>query len=219
MTRMKVTLPLFAGLALAFGASSVGASELVNLKPLVKDAIASNPGMEVIVPVIEEFDDNADFYPDRITVKFRVYAAGTLQKLLTTPQRRFNPPANPCQNPSFTDWDWEADFIGEDNISTGISLVFEVECSESGGGFEEGYGTFVYVANTGTTGSGWAKTWSREAAAFDLVDWDDDGTLEVMVVLAHEVGNTETLRYVFLRKGNGVVESDRSYTAVKTFND
>ena len=219
MTRIARASFLSAGFVAMLSLNSAGAGELISTKPLLKDAVASNPGNEIIMPVLGEFDDNGDDYADRLTFKFKVFGAGTTTKLLTTPQKKFVTPQSPCTNPQFNDWDWDLEFFGEDGSHTGMILSFFVECHDNADGFfKEDYGTFVYVADTTQAGSAWGKSYGPEAVSADFVDWDNDGNNEVKIVLVTEGDTDEKLRVIFLKKGSGAVESDKKYTILQTWD-
>ena len=217
MPMKKLTLTLVSSLALMFTAGTASASGLINAKPLMKELMNGSPGLEMVVPLIEEVDSNQDNYPDKIKVRFRVYAGGTTNNLLSTVQRNFTPPAAPCQNWQWLDWDWDVDFIGEEGKWTGMVLYYYVECQEIEGGIEEAEAAFVYMAKTSDTGTSWAKSWNRWMISAHIDDWDNDAQEEVSVILGVESNNTEKFRVIHMKKTSGNVESDKSYTGVKAF--
>lgn len=218
MARLKKILPILACLALPFAFNSAGADDFIDTKALLKDAVVANGGNEFIAPLFVEIDNNADFYPDKITVRFRVYTAGSLNKLFATPRKNFTPPAQPsCANAFYEDWDWEPTFFGENNTHTGVGIQFLAEC-ENSNTHKEAHGAFVYVADTRAGGSGWAKTWNQELLSVDFVDWDNDQQDEVKVVLGVLTNSEFKLRVIFLDKLTGAIEADRKYTVLQSFD-
>jgi hypothetical protein len=218
MGRLNKILPILACLALPFAFSSAGADEFIDTKPLLKDAVAGSQGLEFVAPLFVEIDNDQDFYPDKITAKFKVYTAGSTNRLFNTPQKAFNPPAQPsCANAFYDDWDWLPTFFGENNTHTGVGIQFIAEC-ENNNTFKEVSGAFVYVADTRVAGSAWAKTWNQELLSVAFVDWDDDQQDEVMVVLGVLTNSAFKSRVIFIDKLTGVVESDKKYPLLETFD-
>lgn len=215
MTQSKKVLLVVASLALPFVSLSTYASEFLDTKALLKETVAGNPGLELVMPWIIEVDSNLDLYPEKLKVRFRVYAAGTTNKLFQTPLKSFFPPAMPCANPGYSDWSWEPEFFGENDTYTGVALSYYAECEENGGGWNEAAGAFVYVANTAQSGSGWSASWNLPIVSVDVVDWDDDQQDEIKVVLLTENAGVEKLRVIFLDKLTGATESDVKYVGIE----
>jgi hypothetical protein len=204
---------MIVSLALPFAASTALADGGINTKPLLKESVAGNAGLELVMPSIVE-TVNQNEYPTKITTKFKVYAAGTTNKLFTTPQRKFTPPAHPCASPVWDDWDWDVTFIGEDNSHTGMAINFYVECETAGGQFKEASATYLYMADTSQAGSAWAEQYSRNLISVNLLDWDDDQQDEVHLIVSNEDDTTETAKVIFLDKLTGDQESSKSYAIV-----
>lgn len=215
MAHLRKLLPILVCSALPFAINTAAAEQFINTEPLLKEVVAASPGLELIIPSIIETDTNADEYPEKITTKFKVFRAGSNSKLFTTPQRKFTPPAIPCNNIVWMDWDWELDFIGEDNTHTAMAMAFYVECQQPNGVYKEAAKAYIYVADTTQAGSGWAKSWPKDLLSVDFVDWDNDQQEEVKVVLITESSGGEKIRVIFLDKMTGNVESDKSYSALQ----
>ncbi len=219
-------LIVFGSLLLVAAFQNVAADEFLDLKPLLKEVVGSSPGMEMILPLIDEIDNTGDEYPDQMFFKFNVFNAGSTTLLFSTTPRGFVPPAIPCTTPSFVDWEWEIEFLGEDNTHTGLGLLFGVECfDEADSTNKETFKTFFYMADTSTNGGvSWAQAWPWDSLAFELLDWDSDGQDEVVIYLVGE-SNTGTtnpsgvgeVRTVILNKTDGTPESDRRYRVVRVF--
>ena len=212
MLKRKSAL-VFAAVASILACSNVLADEFLDTKSLLKDVVASNAGTELIVPFFKEVDNNGDDYPDKIAFNFKVYDAGTTSKLFATTKKQFVPPANPCANPSFLDWDWDASFVGEGDDYTGAVISFYVECFDSvqNDYFEE-YKTFLYMADTSSSsGTVWSKIFAWETLSVDIVNWDADGADEVQLFMVQEADTSERGRVVFFNKTTGVKESDKQY--------
>jgi len=215
MAHLRKTLSVLACLTLPFAINTAAAEQFINTVPLLKEVVAGSPGLEMIIPTITEIDTNADQYPEKITTKFKVFPAGSSSMLFSTPQRKFTPPAIPCNNIVWMDWDWDLDFIGEDNTHTAMAMAFYVECQQPNGAYHESQAAFLYVADTTQAGSGWVRTWPKDLLSVDFVDWDNDQQEEVKVVLVTESNNSAKIRVIFLNKITGSVESDKIYSALK----
>jgi len=66
ITRILICLSVFAG----WGTATSG--DFVNSKPLLKDSVSTNPGLEVISPLMNFRDTNLDGYPDRVVFAYNV---------------------------------------------------------------------------------------------------------------------------------------------------
>ncbi len=213
-----------AALILLFASSGANADEFLDGKPLLKDAVSTSAGLELILPLIDEVDNTGDGYPDQIFVKFNVFTAGTTNRLFDSTPRGFVPPSIPCTTVATgsLDWDWDITFVGEDNTHTGLGLLFYTECfDESDGQFKEAIKTLFYMADTrSNSGISWAQAWPWDALGFEIVNWDGDAQEEVVIYLANEndvTGRAEA-RPVILRKADGTPESDRRYTILRVFD-
>ena len=160
-------------------------------------------------------DPDEDDVINKFTTRFKVYAAGTDNRLFNTPRKNFIPPASPCTTPIYTESDWYLEFFGEDNTHTGLAITFEVECSEEGLGYQSRFGSYLYVADTTQSGSGWSKSWPNELVSAEILDWDDDQQDEVKVVFVVESDASADLKIMFFDKVTGSKESSQKYTAVK----
>ncbi len=200
-------------LAALLGPASM-ASEFVDGRPIFKDVTSSNSGIEMIVPFIEVFDTDADDYPNRIRMQFRIFDPDTDTKVYGNTRRRGEDlPPIPCVNPADYDYDWDLEFLGEGNSYTGILTVFYVECIETAtGDYHERTNAYLYMANTGTAnGNAWLRRWSQDAASAHITDWDVDSDEEIALVLVNETDTTETVTIKFLNKVSGNQEFSERY--------
>ena len=105
MTIRKTSLAgLLAGLLTC---NTVLADETITVKPFFGDFHGN--GTEVAIPLFLETDSNQDGYPESISIRFKVYTAGTNTVVRTTPAKKFNMPAIPAGctpgGPNFFDYD------------------------------------------------------------------------------------------------------------------
>jgi len=207
-----------AGLVLcgvAFINAAAFAGEFLEVKPFFKSGMTITPQLELI-------DDNADSIPDRFKISYKVWTAGTTTFIRRTRSRTFSFPQSPCTSPLFIEGDLDGiNFTG----STSTDMVFAAaalftECQESGTfEFKEVFRSLVYSGNV-NDGTSWMRTWNGpELLGMDEVDWDADGTNELMVMMQVPKANgPDSVRVVFLDPSTGTVESDKTYTKLFTEN-
>lgn len=187
--------------------NSALAGEFLEVRPMFKSG-------KTITPQLQLLDDNADFNPDRFKVSFKVWTVGTTTYLRRTRERTFAFPPPPCTTPVFLESDFDISFSGStstDRVYTGVSLY--TECVENST-FEdkESARALIYSGNV-DDGTSWMRTWAgSDLLGIDLADWDTDGTVEIMVVMAVEKTSSVSARVVFLDPSTGAVESDKTYT-------
>jgi len=189
------------------------AGEFLEVEPFFKSG-------RTITPQLELIDDNADSIPDRFKISYKVWTAGTTTFIRRTRVRTFSFPQSPCTSPLFIEVDFEIKFTGSNStnrIFTAASLI--TECEESGTfEFKEAPRALVYAGNV-NDGTSWFRTWNGvELLGMDEVDWDTDGTDELMVVMAVPKAASESVRVVFLDPSTGAVESDKTYSKLFTEN-
>ncbi|RDH87439.1 MAG: hypothetical protein DIZ78_02375 [endosymbiont of Escarpia spicata] len=195
---------------ITFVYASAFAGEFIGVDPLFKNG-------NLITPHFEMLDDDADDYPDRFKISFKVWTAGTTTYIRRTRVRTFLFPQTPCTSPAWEDHDFDLKFTGTTAVSrvhTAVSLYSE--CEETGSGdYKESIRTVLYSGNVDDGGS-WMRTWAGpNLLGMNHVDWDSDGTNEMMVVMAVDKSGLTTSfssRVVFVDPSNGTVESDKTYT-------
>jgi len=205
-----------AGLVLcgaAFIHATAFAGEFLEMEPFFKSG-------RTITPQLELIDDNADSFPDRFKISYKVWTAGTTTFIRRTRVRTFSFPASPCTAPLFLEGDLDIKFTGSnstDRVFTAASLI--TECEESGTfEFKEAFRALVYAGNV-NDGTSWFRTWNGiELLGCAEVDWDTDGTNELMVVMAVPKAASDSVRVVFLDPSTGAVESDKTYAKLFTDN-
>jgi hypothetical protein len=205
--------------------AAVSADEFAYVLPLFKDLSAS-PGDELtITPVLSWRDTDADNYPNKLIVKFNVWDAGTNTKATPvgqTDRRELFLPALPCLSPIDWDEDIRIKWMGSSSPSRVHMLIeYAAECQESVT-FEsfETFKTFIYSADVASTGLSYARAWKDwEVAGSNGVDWDNDGTKEMQLILAKEnaAGDQSKFRVIYMNFADGIDEADNVYT-IEYFN-
>ena len=146
---MKRFRRFLTGIMVALGVLSVGsiasAEEFMDLTPLFGNVNVAVPGVEVIMPLIQENDANKDKYSESVTFYFRVFRNNTTTLLYNTTPKVAPYPARTCTVPmSFDSW-VEPTFVRSGKwMVMGSNL--QMWCSSSTGR-KENSNTFVYVAD------------------------------------------------------------------------
>ena len=195
--------------------------ELLNWKPLLKDSVPGNPGLESIIPLINLTDADADGVNEKVVLAYNVWAVGTNTKLFKTVKRRIDLTV-PCMDPVSGDSDVELKFLDETGSRSHMIFTVGIFCTESGTLVEKtAYKTIVYSADVsrspGEGGDSWVKSWNKEALSFDLVDWDDDAQKEIILTLLVEQDTSEDIRVIALDPSNGTKEADNKYRIANEF--
>ena len=176
-----------------------------------QDTDASFMNGDVFVPLITETDTDSDGVPDKLTMRYNVFVAGTNTKTLSTKPRTVAYPAIPCTNPaSVTDGYYER-LTGLAGKSRRHSILdMHISCVENGSGAEkEAHRAVLYSANVTGAGGSWIKSWNGWGVTGAAhVDWDSDSVPEIMLLL--QKGNKG--RVLFVRMSDGTIEADNIYT-------
>ena len=221
---MKFRLLMSALLAMAASASANASDSLLNLAPLYKETVASNPGIEMIHPYVRYVDTNVDGMPDSVVFQFNVYPVNSNIKLFSTAGRTVPVAAIPCTSPLEVDVNLSnGKFLGElSPTRSHVALVVITSCVESGTGeFKEAFNTLVYSADVSAPGGlVWSKVYALDLLSFDGVDVDGDATNELVVGLAVSVTGlanpeSENLRSIALEGNNGAVVFDKTRLLVR----
>lgn len=203
---MKKYLPLLGGVTLACACSIASADQFLNLEPNFMNGA-------VFVPLFTNIDTDLDGYPDKMTVRYNVYTAGTTTKSLATKPRTVAYPPVPCTSPVSGDRDFDTRFAGAASTSRRhIILDLYTTCVESGTGEpKEAHRAVLYSANVVSSGASWMKYWNGwSVVGATRVDWDSDGTAEMMLGLENPAGK---VRVMFIQMSDGTIEADNTYTA------
>lgn len=211
----KIALVTFT--ALFSAATLAPADDFVNMAPLVRDFVAGSAGSEAAIPMFKFGDANGDQNPD-LVMYFNVFTAGTNTKLHNTPPKRVEAPAFPCTNPdpNTIENDWTVKFLGL-NTSTRIHALVTVSlgCYEQAVGWKETFRTFIYSTDASKAdGATWTKVYDYDMAGFDGVDWDADGTNELMVSMIVPTDTGEIMKIIFHHPVTGAVEAANGYPVV-----
>ena len=190
----------------------------INFKPLLKDSVPTNPGLETITPLINTLDTNMDGYPEKVDLAYNVRAAGTNAKLFQTVKRRVDVPPIPCTDPltGLTRLDIEQKYTREGGDRTNMLVAFEVGCFDNSTNRSTmAYRTVVYSADVSMSpaagGDSWVKSFDREAMSFDMLDWDNDTEKEIILTLFVDHDTSTDLRVLMFNKDNGTKEADNKY--------
>jgi hypothetical protein len=186
----------------------------INWQPLIKEVVATSPGIELIAPLFLFRDVDQDGVEDALFVSFTVWDLATNTKLFKTQQRGVNLPALPCTNPASFDTDFDVKFTNETGGRSNVVVLFVMDCIETGTlEFKEAIKTIVYSADvTKAPGAGadvaWLKAWNEDSIAFNNLDWDNDGQKEIILTLVVENTNgAEDALTIILTQVNGAVEA------------
>lgn len=188
------------------------AGDFSNVKPLFKDG-------KLITGAIEIIDEDLDGMPDRLKVSYKVWDVGTKNLQLRTRKRKFPFPQATCLSPDWEDTDVRFKFSGA-NSANRVHMAGEIStyCGEWDGEEIRKHRVVLYSGNI-NDGTSWAKTWpDYELEGMNSVNWDADGTDELMVVMRREKAGGMSVRVVFINPSDGVVESDKTYPRIVTQN-
>lgn len=199
---------------LACASTVVSADQFSDVKPLFKDLTPGAPGDELsITPVISWLDTDGDNYPDKLKIALNVWDAGTNTKSLQTDKKTVTPPV--CALTEFSDDEEIGINFSEASGPSRVDMVmsFEMDCLDSSLiASHPVYKTIWYSADV-ATGSSYVRTW-RDWRVFGTneVDWDDDGTSELQIILDREnvAGDTTKTRVIYMSY-DGTIEADNVY--------
>lgn len=186
--------PSILALLLALGlnppvhAEALTQGSLLDLAPLFKESVASNAGIEMIHPYLDQVDADADGVMDSINLRFNVYPAESAARLFGTVTRKVNFPS-PCINPG--DYRWSEisaiKFLGADSPRSHLAISLAAGCIEvdAPNDYKEATRTFVYSAAVDVpAGSVWQKVYDGVSmVSFDEVNVDGDADKELVLGL------------------------------------
>lgn len=201
-------------IACLFSAPTIQAEDFISLVPLARDFVSTSPGGEAAIPIFKFGDANSDGKPD-LSFNFNVFTAGTKTKLFSTPVRTVVIPPLPCTQPGETDKKWTVKFLG---AGTRIHALIQLEigCWDNADStWKDAYRAFVYSTDASkAAGATWAQRYDNSSIGLDGVDWDNDGTTELMLSLESPTSTGGGIRILFLHPVTGTVESDKTYAAI-----
>lgn len=213
---MKRFRRFLTGIMVALGVLSVGsiasAEEFMDLTPLFGNVNVAVPGVEVIMPLIQENDANKDKYSESVTFYFRVFRNNTTTLLYNTTPKVAPYPARTCTVPmSFDSW-VEPTFVRSGKwMVMGSNL--QMWCSSSTGR-KENSNTFVYVADVSkAAGVVWTMVVnSHELFSAKLSDYNGDGKLDLVVVMKNlSIVTGGYLRTIVKNLDTWATISDKTY--------
>ena len=213
---MKRFRRFLTGIMVALGVFSVGsiasAEEFMDLTPLFGNVNVAVPGVEVIMPLIQENDANKDKYSESVTFYFRVFRNNTTTLLYNTTPKVAPYPARTCTVPmSFDSW-VEPTFVRSGKwMVMGSNL--QMWCSSSTGR-KENSNTFVYVADVSkAAGVVWTMVVnSHELFSAKLSDYNGDGKLDLVVVMKNlSIVTGGYLRTIVKNLDTWATISDKTY--------
>lgn len=213
---MKRFRRFLTGIMVALGVLSVGsiasAEEFMDLTPFFGNVNVAVPGVEVIMPLIQENDANKDKYSESVTFYFRVFRNNTTTLLYNTTPKVAPYPARTCTVPmSFDSW-VEPTFVRSGKwMVMGSNL--QMWCSSSTGR-KENSNTFVYVADVSkAAGVVWTMVVnSHELFSAKLSDYNGDGKLDLVVVMKNlSIVTGGYLRTIVKNLDTWATISDKTY--------
>ena len=213
---MKRFRRFLTGIMVALGVLSVGsiasAEEFMDLTSLFGNVNVAVPGVEVIMPLIQENDANKDKYSESVTFYFRVFRNNTTTLLYNTTPKVAPYPARTCTVPmSFDSW-VEPTFVRSGKwMVMGSNL--QMWCSSSTGR-KENSNTFVYVADVSkAAGVVWTMVVnSHELFSAKLSDYNGDGKLDLVVVMKNlSIVTGGYLRTIVKNLDTWATISDKTY--------
>lgn len=213
---MKRFRRFLTGIMVALGVLSVGsiasAEEFMDLTPLFGNVNVAVPGVEVIMPLIQENDANKDKYSESVTFYFRVFRNNTTTLLYNTTPKVAPYPARTCTVPmSFDSW-VEPTFVRSGKwMVMGSNL--QMWCSSSTGR-KENSNTFVYVADVSkAAGVVWTMVVnSHELFSAKLSDYNGDGKFDLVVVMKNlSIVTGGYLRTIVKNLDTWATISDKTY--------
>lgn len=189
--------------------------QIIDSSPVMADYVASNPGLETVLPFIKRVDSNGDKEIDQVQISFNVYKAGTTTKLFSTSVKTYPALKSPCVNPIWEDGDRTLEFkrLGDAWALISTQAVY---CQEAFGSNEQSvYSTYVYAADVTASGKTvWSKLIGQEIdAAGVLADMNDNGFDELNVLTSNGKGLITV--YVYDGKTGASLVKPASYTVDK----
>lgn len=210
-----------------------------NLAPLFGEFVATNPGLEVAVPLFNFTDTVAPIgYPESFSISYKVYSLGTYTLLYTTPSKGFLTPAIPagCTDPNTFNLDWNVLFTRRgaqlnsvalpvaDGTRIHLGVNMEFECYD---GVAQSWTrmdrALVYSANlsgvaeTGNPVASWSKTFVDQDI-LGLNGIDTDGNLVTDKLTITTVSGPEysaNAVVLVVTGGTGAVETANAYPLIR----
>lgn len=185
---MKASNKTYKTLAVAgliLSASTVMAnSDPIDVSPLIGEYVATNPGLEAIIPNWLHVDHDGDGAKDGYDFHFDVYKLGTKTKLFATAVKYLPYTVSACAAPNVSEY-WGKDFefkrIGANVI---LSTSIDTYCGNlmTGAGGNK-YTTYIYAVNVSSVGkTPWVKSFSGNLVGTGILpDTNSNGTGELSV--------------------------------------
>jgi len=213
---MNMKPPSIAVLLIALAFDAQAQANVLDLTPLYKDVVASNTGLEMVHPYLDQVDKDADGVMDLIKIAFNVYPINSATPLFSTTIAKVDFPS-PCVNPD--DYRWSeisaVKFLGTDSSRSHLAIGLAAGCTEADFPYDykEAYKTFVYSAAVDApSGSVWQKTYYIDLSSFDEINFDGDADKELalgMVVDLPQLPDAASnLRSIGFEPENGAVIFD-----------
>lgn len=208
--------PSIAALLFALAMNAQAEINMLDLSPLYKDAVAGNPGVEMIHPYLDQVDKDADGFMDLLKIRFNVHPIDSSAVLFSTTTAKVDFP-RPCINPAEYTWSdiVSIKFLGSDSSRTHLAIGLAAGCFEADFPFDykEGYKTFVYSAAVDApSGPVWQKTYYLELLSFDEVNIDGDADKELALGMVIDLpqlpDDASNLRTIGFEAEDGTVVFD-----------
>jgi hypothetical protein len=212
-----------AALLFALAMNAQAEINMLDLTPLYKDAVAANPGVEMIHPYLDYVDKDADGFMDLLRVSFNVHPIGSTAALFSTTTVKVDFP-RPCVNPAEYTWSEivSIKFLGSDSSRSHLAVGLVAGCFEADFPFDykEGFKTFVYSAAVDApSGPVWQKTYYLELLSFDEVNIDGDADKELalgmVIALPQLPDDASNLRTIGFEAEDGTVVFDAKRTLTR----
>lgn len=212
-----------AALLFALAMNAQAEINMLDLTPLYKDAVAANPGVEMIHPYLDYVDKDADGFMDLLRVSFNVHPIGSTAALFNTTTVKVDFP-RPCVNPAEYTWSEivSIKFLGSDSSRSHLAVGLVAGCFEADPPFDykEGFKTFVYSAAVDApSGPVWQKTYYLELLSFDEVNIDGDADKELalgmVIALPQLPDDASNLRTIGFEAEDGSVVFDAKRTLTR----
>lgn len=188
-------------------------------------------GTEVALPLIIETDNNQDGYPESITIRYRVFTAGTTSLVSTTPAQTFPTPSLPAgctpAGPNF--FDFSDTFFtrrrqatlnssgvlvdASNRIHTAMSM--KLECFD-GVDVQFTSASFVYSADMSGATANWVKYFTNiEIAGLNGIDTDNDLVNDVTsIILIKELADGDNALVLLVNGQTGTAVLTPQFYAV-----
>jgi len=207
-------------MGMAVNISTARADDFIDTEKLAKDLNNDGTLDTTVVPLFKvEADGNGDGVPDRMVFWFNVYPIGSNTKTLETGHKLVALPANPCSNPTYSNFDFRVKFLGLRNTVRSHALIeTRVECQESGTlDYKEAYKTTVYSANLSTGTGVWVYYVNRWAIGLDGIDTDGDGISDTLQLLTgfEPAADNENVNVRLMNPSNGAEIASSFYPVVR----